>query len=50
VFYEFLPGFEGVVEEERNGGAARGPGDFKAAFVNHVQRFDGLGTDDTGRR
>ena len=50
VFYEFLPGFDGVVEEERAGGPARGPGDFKTAFADFVQRFDGLGTDDTGRR
>ena len=35
--------------EERASGPA-GPGDFKDAFSQYVQRFDGLGTDDTGRR
>ena len=50
VWYEFLPGFEGVVVEERAGGPDAGPGDFKDAFSQYVQRFDGLGTDDTGRR
>lgn len=47
--YVFIPGIQGADEQERLG-TDMGPGDFKAAFEPHVRRFDGMGTEASGRR
>jgi hypothetical protein len=48
--YTYIPGFPGIDDEETKDGPNLGPGDFKSAFHSHVHRFEGLGTESTGRR
>jgi hypothetical protein len=45
--YSYMPGWAGIDEEEVNSGVD-GPGDFAAAFKPHMEKFDGLGTEQTG--
>jgi hypothetical protein len=48
--YSYVTGFPGIDKAEQADGDKRGPGDFKAAFKDHINAFDGLGTEASGRR